>query len=242
MNRRGTLALLTAALMAGCTTAAPDPPPGTPATPAASPASPDSTATPTAAPSGGPGQQGTPASTSAPGTAVAPSAPPPAPTGPAPSTAGNLTATDIAVPEGWSPAVRPGSVEEGYLGNGTWVHAVSAEHSAYAAIALGCTEVRAFPRPEAALEGTFTGPDGQRGVGVTLQFADDAGATAFFAEWVRQGEACLSSSTELITLTGDTWLGRRTLDTTWSEAVGRRGSQVRLVIVDAAEADLSTLW
>lgn len=232
MTRLPALLVAAASLVAGCTPA--------PAGPDTAPTSRPGVASPSPSepsPSPSTAEIATPSAT-----AVAPSAPPAAPTGPAPSTAGDLTADDLTLPEGWSPAVRDGSLEEGYLGNGTWVHAVSAEHSAYAAIALGCTTLGTYPQPEAALEGTISGPEGQPGIGLALQFADADDAAAYFAEWVRQGRACEGTATELVGLTGDTWLGRRMLETVWSEAVGLRGRLVLLTIVEAPDADLSGLW
>ena len=49
--------------------------------------------------------------------------PPPPPSGPAPSTAGSLSARSLPVPAGWQTAVLDGGDEEGLQGNGTWVHA-----------------------------------------------------------------------------------------------------------------------
>ncbi|WP_143028245.1 hypothetical protein [Tessaracoccus flavus] len=169
----------------------------------------------------------------------APTAPPPVPTAPAPSTAGGLSEADLTVPDGWEPTARPGSPEEGYLGNGTWVHATSPEHSAYAAIALGCTDVGAYPTPVAALEGTIVGPDGQPGVGLALEFGSQDDAAAYFAEWTRQAEACVGTVTEKVSLDDETWVGRRLLDTVWSEAVALSGTSVRLLILDDPDADVA---
>lgn len=168
-----------------------------------------------------------------------PSEPPPAPTAPAPTTAGGLSETDVATAEGWHPTAKPGGPEEGFLGNGTWVHATSPEHSGYAAIALGCTELGAYPAPVAALEGNLTDDAGHPGVGLTLEFANAADAGAYFAEWVRQAEACDGAATQKVSATDDTWLGRRHLDTVWSETAGVRGNTVRLLIVNSPDADLS---
>lgn len=168
-----------------------------------------------------------------------PSEPPPAPTAPAPSTAGGLTAEDVAVVDGWLPTAKPGGPEEGFVGNGTWVHATSPEHSAYAAIALGCSEVGAYPQPLSALEGNLTDEAGHPGVGLTLEFVTPADAQAYFAEWLRQAEACLGSVTQRVAASDDTWVGRRHLDTVWSETVGVRGETVRLLIVQSPDADLS---
>lgn len=174
------------------------------------------------------------------GQAVPPQEPPPPPTAPAPSTAGGLTEQDVPSADHWQPTAKPGSAEEGFMGNGTWVHATSAEHSAYAAIALGCAEVGSYPQPTAALEGSLTDEAGRPGIGLALEFANATEAEAYFAEWLRQAEACVGTATQKISATGDTWLGRRNLETVWTEAAGVRGSTVRLLIVDSPDADLGT--
>ncbi|CAL8971574.1 hypothetical protein TESS_TESS_02452 [Tessaracoccus sp. O5.2] len=226
--------LLTGLTAPGCAVPADDAPSG-PASatatrttaPATSP--PAATLSPSPAPSAGPASE----------SPAAPPDAPPVPTAPAPSTAGGLTESDIAVPDGWSPTARPGSPDDGFLGNGTWVHATSPAHSAFAAISLGCTDLRAYPQPAAALEGTLTNADGAAGVGLVLEFADAAEAQAYFAEWVRQAEACLGTVTQRLALTADTWVGRRNLDTVWSETVGVRGASVSLLIVDDPDTDLA---
>lgn len=125
------------------------------------------------------------------------------------------------------------------MGNGTWVHATSAEHSAYAAMALGCTQLSPYPQPVAALEGNLSDDAGHPGVGLTLEFANAADAGAYFAEWVRQAEACVGTATQQVSASSRTWVGRRNLGTVWSETVGVRGDTVRFLIVDSPDADLS---
>lgn len=48
----------------------------------------------------------------------------------------------------------------------------------------------------------------------------------------------MGTSTERLASSPDTWLGRRNLDTVWSETVGVRGAHVVLLIVEDPEADL----
>lgn len=222
-------------LLAGCA-AAPNSLPAT--TTAATPTvttsettAPEPTATPTAVQ-----VRPTPSSTMV---AAPPQQPPPAPTAPAPSTAGGLGATDVAQADGWEPIARAGSPDEGFMGNGTWVHATSAEHSAFAAISLGCTELGPYPMPVAALEGNLTDGGGRPGVGLTLEFSSAEDAQAYFAEWLRQAEACLGTATQKLTASADTWVGRRILATTWSETAGVRDDTVRFLIVESPDADLS---
>lgn len=174
-----------------------------------------------------------------PSAAAPPTEPPPPPTEPAATTAGGLSPYDVGTADGWEPVAKPGSAEEGFMGNGTWVHATSAEHSAFAAIALGCTDLGPYPLPMAALEGNLADDDGNPGVGLTLEFSSRSEAETYFAEWLRQAEACVGSFTEKLTSTSETWVGLRHLDTTWSETAGLRGNTVRFLIVQAPDADLS---
>ncbi|WP_353080931.1 hypothetical protein [Tessaracoccus lapidicaptus] len=226
--------LLTGLTAMGCAVPADDAPSGSSSATATRTTAP-ATSRPAATLSPSPGPSAGPASEPP----AAPPDAPPVPTAPAPSTAGGLTESDIAVPDGWSPTARPGSLDDGFLGNGTWVHATSPAHSAFAAISLGCTDLRSYPQPAAALEGTLTKADGAAGVGLALEFADAAEAQAYFAEWVRQAEACLGTVTQRLALTPDTWVGRRNLDTVWSETVGVRGTRVSLLIVDDPDSDLA---
>ncbi|NHB85174.1 M15 family metallopeptidase [Tessaracoccus sp. HDW20] len=155
-----------------------------------------------------------------------------------PTTAGGLDEADVARPDGWSPTARPGSTEEGYLGNGTWVHAVSPAHAALGAIALGCAEPGPTPARRSAgghpeRRGGEAGrrPDARVrrrccGAGVLRRMGHAGGGMPRGCHHPCQpGER--------------TWLGRRNLDTVWSEAVGLRGTRVVLLIVDSPDADLT---
>jgi len=78
---------------------------------------------------------------------------PPPPSRPAPSTAGRLTAADLPVPAGWRTVARKGGVEEGFQGNGTWVHARDPRYAALEVVSLGCADISraGFPDPVSAL-------------------------------------------------------------------------------------------
>lgn len=253
LRRLGAIALVA---VAGCApAAAPTAPPTpsatsvaapSPVTPSASAPSTVTPASPSAPPphsapaaSATPNEEATVGPVPTESAAPAPLEPPPAPTAPAPSTAGGLSEADVPVIDGWQPTAKPGSPEEGYLGNGTWVHATSAAHSGRAAIALGCAELGPYPDPVAALEGTLSDEAGRAGIGLTLEFASPTDAGAYFGEWRRQAEACAGTMTEPLQATATTWLGRRHLETTWSEAVSVHGRTVRLLIVDDPDADLT---
>ena len=175
--------------------------------------------------------------------------PPSAPTAPAPSTAGDLDARALPVPPGWRTVAREGGEEEGYLGNGSWLHGRDPRYAAFDAITIGCAPITRddYPDPTAALEGTYD-RSGEPGIGLVLQFAGPAQARAYFEQYVRQVDACrgpdapvqierLPSSRGLI--------DRRAYDDgSWTEIAGRVDRRVTLVIlsdpgrdVDAAQAD-----
>ena len=163
--------------------------------------------------------------------------PPPEPSGPAPSTAGRLTADTLPVPAGWTPVALEGGSEEGFRGNGTWVHARDPRYAAQDAITIGCADVTRddYPDPVAALEGNYTGGDGAPGVALALDFAGEAAATAYWERYTAQVAACQALDepvrTELVDgLPG--LLDRRTYpDGDWTEVGRRSGERVTLVIL-----------
>jgi hypothetical protein len=96
------------------------------------------------------------------------------------------------VPTGWRTVARKGSSEEGYQGNGTWVHARDPRYAAHDVVTLGCTEVTRddYPDPVAALEGTYKTKKGGAGVGLVLQFSNQQRARTFFEVYLKQIRAC----------------------------------------------------
>ena len=158
---------------------------------------------------------------------------PSVPTAPAPTTAGGLTDQHLPVPSGWEPEVREGSLDEGFLGNGTWVHAREAQFSAIGVMTVGCAAVddSSWEPPTAALEGNLI-RDGQPGVVLALEFPSADAARGFFDGFVQQLEACeASGSVTRVGADADTWLGRRDLGSAWSEIVGLDGERVTSLIV-----------
>ncbi|GAA1427841.1 hypothetical protein GCM10009616_06080 [Microlunatus lacustris] len=163
--------------------------------------------------------------------------PPPEPTGPAPSTAGDLTADALPVPAGWRTVPREGGAEEGFQGNGTWVHARDPRYAAQDVITIGCADVTRddYPDPVAALEGSYADEDGAPGVVLALAFADETAATAYWQRYTAQVEACRTLDdpvrTELVEgLPG--LVDRRTYpDGEWTEVGRRTGARVTLVIL-----------
>lgn len=179
--------------------------------------------------------------------------PPPQPSKPAPSTAGSLSAGSLPVPAGWKTVARPGGAEEGYEGNGTWVHAKDPRYAAQDLITIGCAPVTRddYPDPTAALEGSYVRKSAP-GVGLVLQFADDAKATAFFARYVAQVRACTDPDVVQATVVPSSagLIDRRTYpDGDWTEVAARRGSRATFVVLNdggatstkAAEAILAQI-
>ena len=219
---------LTLVLLAGCTGAVPVD-------------APDPSASLTPAPSGPPA----PSSSSAPSTPVEPVEPtttntlppPPRPSRPAPSTAGALDAEELPVPEGWRTVALEGGDEEGFRGNGTWVHARDPRYAAQDTITLGCADVTRddYPDPVAALEGNYRGRGGAPGVALALDFADEAAATRWWDRYLDQVRACQTVDDPVRTevLVEDEGLvDRRTYpDSRWTEMGRRVGKRVTLVIL-----------
>jgi hypothetical protein len=171
--------------------------------------------------------------------------PPPEPTAPAPSTAGTLDADALPVPAGWKTVALDGGPEEGFRGNGTWVHARDPRYAAQDVITIGCADVTRddYPDPVAALEGSYDN-DNAPGVGLALDFADEADAAAYWDRYTAQVEACQTLvepvRTELVEgLPG--LMDRRTYpDGEWTEVGRRSGARVTLVILSDAGHRIST--
>jgi hypothetical protein len=121
--------------------------------------------------------------------------PPPPPTGPAPSTAGSLSAKSLPIPAGWQTAVLEGGDEEGFHGNGTWVHARDPRYAARDVLAVGCAAVTRddYTDPTAALEGNYTNRSDEGGVGLVLEFGDEHAATRYFDLYRDQVQACTTT-------------------------------------------------
>jgi hypothetical protein len=164
-------------------------------------------------------------------------APPPAPTAAAPSTAGRLTSRSLPVPEGWKTIARLGGDEEGFRGNGTWVHARDPRYAARDSITVGCRQVTRddYTDPTAALEGNYEDPAGEPGVGLLLDFPDAAAATRWFSLYRLQVEACSTVDepvrTEIVPTSTGLVDRRRYPDSRWIEVADQSGTTVTLVIL-----------
>jgi hypothetical protein len=163
--------------------------------------------------------------------------PPPNPTKPAPRSAGPLNASSLPVPAGWRRVVRSGGEEEGYQGNGTWVHGRDPRYAAQDVITVGCAPVTRddYIDPVAALEGTYESRRRQPGVGLVMQFKKPTEASHFFRLLVDQVSACTDAAGQVRTAIVRSSTGlvdRRTYpDSTWTEIGRQVGSRVTLIIL-----------
>lgn len=167
--------------------------------------------------------------------------PPPEPTAPAPKTAGPLTAKDLPVPAGWQRVVREGGVEEGYRGNGTWVHGRDPRYAAQDTITIGCATITRddYHDPVAALEGTYGkrgATDSRPGVGLVMQFKSGADARYYYGQYVRQVRACNDPNGQVVATVLASPLGlidHRTYDgsTDWTEVAAVHGARATFVIL-----------
>ena len=162
--------------------------------------------------------------------------PPPEPTKPAPSRAGPLTGESLPVPVGWHRVARDGGVEEGYLGNGTWIHARDARYAAHDVITLGCASVTRddYTDPTHALEGSYE-RSGQPGVGLVLQFRTAGEASSYFQLYRSQVAACENASDPVRTKLVSSPTGlidRRTYpDGQWTEVANSVGPRLVLILL-----------
>ena len=233
-----TLAVATCALatgLVGCSTARPAPSPTPPLT-TASPTSPTSSSTGTPGPTATTGATSTSTLPADPTTTN--TLPPPSPpTAPAPSEAGELTADALPVPAGWRTVALDGGEEEGFEGNGTWVHARDPRYAAQDVIGVGCAPVTRddYADPVAALEGNYASKRGAPGVGLALQFADAEAARRYFDLYREQVQACTTKPGPVRTtmITGVNGLAdhRRYDDGEWTEVGRQIGDRVILVVL-----------
>ena len=170
------------------------------------------------------------------------------------TTAGDLDARDVPAPPdlgpGWTRYADPGTAEDGYRGNGSWVRARDSAEVARALLPIGCTgRLPRLPVPRYALEATYRGPGGAPAAALVLAFRDDAAAQAFLAGMASLGDACpapgggVAADDPMVTVvtqarvTATTVLQRRRElgvgagPWLWSEAVVGEGRRVGLLAV-----------
>ena len=162
--------------------------------------------------------------------------PPAAPSKAAPSTAGGLDASSLPVPSGWKTIAREGGEEEGYLGNGTWVHERDPRYAAFDVITIGCEAVTRddYTDPTAALEGTYQ-RKGEPGIGLVLEFATPAQAEGYFDLYRRQVAACQGDDAPVQITRVDSPTGlidrRAYPDGDWTEVGNVNDRRVTLIIL-----------
>ena len=151
--------------------------------------------------------------------------------------AGKLKADALPVPAGWRTVALEGGEEEGFEGNGTWVHARDPRYAAQDVIGVGCAPITRddYADPVAALEGNYTSKRGAPGVGLAMQFADPEAARRYFDLYREQVQACTTKSGPVRTtmITGVNGLAdhRRYDDGEWTEIGRQTGDRVILVIL-----------
>lgn len=120
----------------------------------------------------------------------------------------------MPVPPRWNKVARPGGADEGFIGNGTWVHDRPPVNAAYEILAVGCkpVEVDAYAPPKAALAGTLAGSADQPGNTIALEFAEAAAARTWYEQLMGQLQACTapgSSPKVNLARRGDQFFGTR---------------------------------
>ena len=151
--------------------------------------------------------------------------------------AGELSADALPVPAGWRTEALDGGEEEGFEGNGTWVHARDPRYAAQDVIGVGCAPVTRddYADPVAALEGNYASKGGAPGVGLALQFADPDAARHYFDLYRGQVQACSTKNgpVHITMITGVDGLAdhRRYDDGEWTEVGRQTGDRVTLVIL-----------
>jgi hypothetical protein len=163
--------------------------------------------------------------------------PPPEPTKPEPTRAGPLTTASLPVPRGWRTVVRAGGPEEGYEGNGTWVHGRDPRYAALDVISIGCATVTRddYRDPVYALEGTYRNSVGAPGVGLVLQFSGPDAATGYFKLYRDQVAACEATDDPVRTTIVPSHAGlidrRRYPDGDWTEVAKISGVRLTMIIL-----------
>lgn len=239
----GVVAALTCGvlLLGGCDTAA-TPHPGSPGSSASG--APSGTSSSSRSPTAG-GSGSSPTGSPEPSEPPEPTTtntlpPPPEPTAPAPKSAGALTKKDLPEPAGWQPVARQGGAEQGYRGNGTWVQGRDPRYAAQDTITIGCATVTRddYPDPTAALQGTYgkRGDTSTPGIGLALQFGNDADAKVYYQRYVEQVRSCDDPDGPVQATVINSDLGlidqrRYSGGTEWTEMAGRHGNRVTLVIL-----------
>ena len=176
---------------------------------------------------------------------VDPAADPASPTAADPNatpdaTSGDLSQDDLPAPEDlgpdWKYRVDMGNAEDGYVGSGEPAIAREPESVIAALTPLGCRPVP-LPTPDRALEVTYQ-RKATPGVGLILQFDDQATATEFFdghAEGLRRCVSAPRVNVEIVRDATGVFVTTRTEELgetpSWVEAMAVSDNEVTLIAV-----------
>ena len=142
--------------------------------------------------------------------------------------------------DGWSYAVDPGDVEEGYAGNGTPALAREPGEVLRTVLPFGCARGPRLDAPRQVLEVDYRSPYGKV-VALRLRFVDTTTASAFFAARTAGLRSCLGRSpspaigplVQHLTLLDDRTVSsaRTPASDPWTELAGTTGGLVTLVAI-----------
>lgn len=234
--RAAAVALAVGALVAGCSSAAPEPSASSASAVVSPSSTPETTATPSTSevepsPSTSPSgldRTATPATSSGPLT-------------------GKALPDPDALGAGWVARVDPGSAEDGYTGNGTPVTARDPQDVIQAVRPIGCADESVYaddlPLPRHALEVDYAyRASGAHGVALALDFGSEAAAKRFVALYTAAlGRCTAGPGGSMVVTPAQAPAGAyasvqvdSAFGTTWRELVTRSGAVVRLVAVEGA--------
>jgi D-alanyl-D-alanine carboxypeptidase len=163
---------------------------------------------------------------------------------PADRVAGPLDARSMPAPSilgsGWRRFADPGGPEDGWVGNGTFVHARNARGAAVGVLPLGCAAraSAALPAPRFALQGSYVSRDSRSAQAVVMQFVTRADAVTYFAGLEQRLLRCTTAdgpsgvSVRALHVTRRSFDGVRTYagHQTWREADRRSGARVTVLL------------
>jgi len=156
---------------------------------------------------------------------------------PAPKKSGPLTAAALPVPHGWHAVALAGGPDEGYQGNGTWVHGRDPRYAAQEVITIGCAAITRddYRDPLHALEGTYENAAGAQGVGLVLQFSGPEPAARFYDLYRSQVAACTTTDNPVRTTIIPSSAGlidhRRYPGADWTEVAKLSGARLTMIIL-----------
>ena len=156
------------------------------------------------------------------------------------TTSGDLSQDDLPAPEAlgrdWQYRVDMGNAEDGYVGSGEPAIAREPQSVIAALTPLGCRPV-SLPTPNRALEVTYQ-RKATPGVGLILQFADEATASEFFdghAAGLRQCVDAPRINVEIVRDAAGVFVTTRTEELgetpSWVEAMAISDDEVTLIAV-----------